>query len=188
MYVFIRRTAYTLACLLASASGSLAGVLHPMQDFDWTPQIGLATAEFRVPPGWRALPFGPEAPAQVTLVRVASEDRQHEIVATIDFYHLHSFQKDKTQQGCADEYLDGIQRHADKNVEMDIVSTFYISSNGAVNIYRYHSDYWRERWAAFIVKGDYLVQVEIYAHDFANTALFAPYLELIAQGISINQS
>ena len=188
MYVLIRRTGYMLACFLVLASGSLAGVLHPMQDFDWTPQIGLATAEFGVPPGWRALPFGPEAPAQVTLVRVASENRQHEIVATIDFYHLHSFQGDKTQQGCADEKLDGIQRHADKNVEMDIVSVFYTASNGVLNIYRYHSDYWRERWAVFVIKGDYLVQIEISADDFADTALFASYLELIAQGISINRS
>ena len=174
-----------LACLFALTSGCFAGVLHPFQDFDYTSEIGLAAAEFRVPPGWHALPFGPEAPAQVTLVCVASENKQRKIVATIDFYHIHSFQKDKTHQGCADEYLNGIHRHSDSKVEMDMVSTFYTASNGVLNIYRYHSDYWRERWAVFVVKGDYEVLIEIHARDFADTVQFPAYLQQFAQDISI---
>ena len=186
--VFSRRITCMLASLSALTSGCLAGVLHPMQDFDYTPQIGLATAHFGVPLGWRVLPIDPRTPHHATLVRATSGNKQESVVVNLDFYHIHSFQTDKTQQGCADKYLDGIQRHADKKVEMDIVSTFYTSSNGVLNIYRYHSDYWRERWAVFVVKGDYRVDIEIYAHDLADTALFALYLELIAQGISINQS
>lgn len=99
---------------------------------------------------------------------------------------IHSFETDKTQQGCADDYLDGVQRHADKRVEMDIVNTFQSTANGALNIYRFHSDYWRERWAVFIVKGDYVVQLEIYTHDFADTAPFPTYFQIIVRGVSID--
>jgi hypothetical protein len=180
-----RRITSKLVCLAAFTSGCLAGVLHPMADFDYTPEIGRATAQFDVPAGWRTLPFGAMAPSQVTLIRVASGDKQHEIVATINFYHIHSFQKDKTQQGCAEDYLDGVRRHADSHVEMDLVSTFQSPRNGVLNIYRFHSAYWRERWAVFIIKGDYEVQIEISAHDFAETVGFPIYLQELAQDISI---
>src|SRR5438309_8253881 len=109
-----RRTACTLACLLSLTNGSLAGLLHPMRDFDYTPQIGLATAHFDVPPGWRTLPADPRTPHHASLVHATSGNKQQSVAVDLDFYHIHSFQTDKTQQGCADEYLDGIQRHSDK--------------------------------------------------------------------------
>jgi hypothetical protein len=168
------------------ASASFAGVLHPMVDYDYTAEIGRATAHFDVPGGWRALPITRRTPHHATLVYVNPRNKHQRVVVSLDFYHIHSFETDKTQQGCADEYLDGIQRHADPDVEMDIVSTFQSGGNGAVNIYRYHSEYWRERWAVFIVKGDYEVQLEVYAHDFADTAQFAGYLRSVADGVSID--
>ena len=170
------------------ATGTFAGVLHPMADFDYTAEIGRATAHFRVPQGWHALRIDQKMPHHATLVRATSGNKQQSVPVNLDFYHIHSFQTDKTQQGCADEYLDGIQRHSDKNIEMDIVSNFYTCNNGVLNIYRYHSDYWRERWAVFIVKGDYEVHLEIYAHDFADTGSFASYLQAVAEGVSIEGS
>jgi hypothetical protein len=167
------------------ASSSFAGVLHPMADFDYTAEIGRATAHFNVPQGWRALPIDQKTPHHATLVHLSPGSNRKRVAVRLDFYHIHSFETDKTQQGCADDHLDGIQRHADPDVEMDIVSTFQSGRNGAVNIYRYHSEYWRERWAVFIVKGDYEVTIEVYAHDFADTAQFAGYLRTVADGVSI---
>ena len=167
------------------ASGSFAGVLHPMADFDYTAEIGRATAHFSVPQGWRALRIDQKTPHHATLVHLSSGSKRQRVAVSLDFYHIHSFETDKTQQGCADDYLDGIQHHADSNVEMDVVDTFHSKRNGTLNIYRYHSDYWRERWAVFIVKGDYEVQLEIYAHDFADTASFTSYLQAVADRVSI---
>jgi hypothetical protein len=181
-----RHASHTLVYLLVLVSGSFAGVLHPMADFDYTPQLGRATAHFRVPLGWRTQPIDPKTPHHAVLFRVASGNKKRSVSVSLDFYHIHSFETDKTQQGCANDYLDGIQSHADPVVEMDIVSTFQSTRNGALNIYRYHSEYWRERWAVFIVKGDYEVLVEIYARDFIDTAPFTRYLQIVARGISIN--
>jgi hypothetical protein len=168
------------------ASASFAGVLHPMVADDYTAEMGRATAHFDVPRGWRALPIARRTPHHATLVYVNPRNKHLKVAVSLDFYHIHSFETDKTQQGCADDYLDGVQRHADPDVEMDIVSTFQSGRNGAVNIYRCHSEYWREGWTVFIVKGDYEVQIEVYAHDFAGTAQFAGYLRAVADGVSID--
>jgi hypothetical protein len=170
--------------LSVMSSGSSAGILRPMADFDYTPQIGQARAHFRVPPGWNASPNDPKNPHHATLSRTLGNQPSFVEVA-IDFHHIHSFVIDKTQQSLADEYLDGIRRHADPNVEVRIVNTFHSAESGALNVYRYYSASSGQRWVVFIVKGDYDVQVEIYAHELADTALFASYLEQIAQGISI---
>ena len=187
-YQAVQRPIYILIYLIPVISGSFAGVLHPMPDFDYTPWIGRVTADFRVPPGWDALPIDPKSPHHATLFQVVSGSKQHNIVVSLDFYHLHSFVKEKTQQGSAANYLDGIQRHDDPNVKMDLVSTFQSERNGPINLYRYHYANRRERWAVFIVAGDYEVQLEICAPDFADEATLRSCLELVARGVSISKA
>lgn len=174
-----------VAALLPNVSA--AGILHPQADFDYSPQIGRATAHFDVPEGWRALSSDQKMPHHATLVQITSKKKGDKIVVNLNFYHLHSFQIEKTQRGCALEYLDGIQRHADPDATMQMVDRFQSPLAGSIDTYRYSIAHLGQRWVAFVVEGDYVLRVEIDAPDLMQERMLMSYVALIAGGVSIKQ-
>lgn len=83
-------------------------------------------------------------------------------------------------------YLDAIHDHNDRAVTVQALRSFETPRYGTLAIYRYHSDYWRERLAVFIVYQGIHVHIELYAPGFTDAERYMPTLEEIARSVSIN--
>ena len=88
------------------------------------------------------------------------------------------------QQAQADSYLDGIHRHSDDKVTMQITDTV-ATRYGQLHVYRYFSDYWRDRRSVFIVHGNRYVHLELYAPESAPAQRCQATLEELARSVSI---
>jgi hypothetical protein len=140
-------------------------------------------ATFQVPPGWTAKTNFQYDPYAWGVAPKTSPDAPK---CSIDL-HYYVLDADQLgdQQVQADSYLDGIHRHNDEEVSMHITDTFDSRAYGQLHVYRYFSDYWRDRRAVFIVRGNRYVHVELYAHESADGQRCQATLEEVARSVLI---
>jgi hypothetical protein len=91
-----------------------------------------------------------------------------------------------TQEGQARGYLDAIHHHSDDKVEMVSVGVVEHPHFGAINLYRYSSDYWGERLYGEITAAPLGFSVELHCSTASAVAEYRPALEELLQSVELH--
>jgi hypothetical protein len=168
--------------LLGLASCSTQTRILLPQEPQWSPFPGTTTATFRIPRGWSALQSGQERLGWG--IAPTGQRGLHVCTIVLDYYLLDPDQP-LDAQGQAESYLEATHRHADDKVTMEISDSFDGGRNGRLSVYRYYSDYWRDRRAVFIIRGRRYVHVELNAHESTDAERCQPILEQVARSVIV---
>jgi hypothetical protein len=152
----------------------------------WSPYPGHTTATFRIPSGWSSIDSDVASKLDPLAWGIAPKGQSGRHVCVIDLhYYLLDPDQPPDAQGQAKSYLESIHHHSDDRVTMEVTDSFDGGRNGRLSVYRYYSDYWRDRRAVFIIRERRYVHVELYAQETADAARCQRVLEEVARGVSI---
>jgi hypothetical protein len=108
----------------------------------------------------------------------------HKCSIDLHYYLLADWQP-QSQEGQAQSYLDAVHSHNDAAVTSSITDSLDSRQYGQLHVYRFYSDYWRDRRVVFIVRGRHYVHVELYAHDTPDADACQQVLEEVARSVTI---
>jgi hypothetical protein len=90
-----------------------------------------------------------------------------------------------TQEGQAHGYLDAIHSHSEEKVQMAHVGVVEHPQFGAINLYRYSSEYWGKRLYGEITAAPLGLSVELECKTAAAVAEYRPALEALLRSVEL---
>lgn len=117
---------------------------------------------YRVPKGWEVRKI--EGPSRVEnmIQEIGRSDRDDPGI-TVNAYCRFNDRFPRTQQGCAESYLDGIHDVDDDSVQSEIVGSVSNPHHGDITLYRFHSEWYGDHLVAMIVADSGYATVELWA-------------------------
>ena len=154
--------------------------ISPTPDPAWN-YLGGTEVSFRVPNGW--IPTNKNLEDQMGFSLLGQRGK-NVVVLGVRVFHLDPYQSsDPSDQ--ARLYLEGILRHEDSRVTMTETASFDAGTNGTLKVYRYYSDYFKNRFIATIIRGRTIVEVSLYGEDVDRVQSAIPALEDLARTVRI---
>lgn len=117
---------------------------------------------YRVPQGWEVRKI--EGPSRVqNMIQEIGRSGRDDPGITVDAFCKFDNRFPRTQQGCAERYLDGIHDVDDDSVQFEIVGSVPNQFHGDITLYRFHSEWFGDHLVAMIVAEKGYATVELWA-------------------------
>jgi len=137
-----------------------------------------------MPNGWDAIKV--EGPSRVqNMIQQVGHTAREDPSITVDAYCQFDRRFPKTQQGCADSYLDGMHDVDDDSVKLEVFGVVHNQNHGEITLYRYYSDWLGDHLVAMIVTENGFATAELWADTATQRERHADAFRTFVQGIKI---
>ena len=145
---------------------------------------GRPAGTYRIPDGWVATKV--EGPSRVrNVIQQIGHTAREDPSITIDAFCQFDRRFPRTQQGCADSYLDGIHDVDDDSVKLEVFGTVQNQNHGEITLYRYYSDWLGDHLVAMIVTTYGYGTAELWADTATGRKTHTAAFKVFVQGIKL---